>query len=158
MNPVDPLAALQPLREPAAVGWWPLAPGWWLLLGLAICLLAAAAWYLWRRYRANAYRRHALRRLDGLFQRYGESGEQDRLLSDLNVLLKQVALHAFPAADVAGCSGERWLAFLNDSAPDGVAFPAEFAGAQYRREPGLAEPLALQQPAALWIRGHRSVS
>ena len=62
MNPQDPLAALHPLREPVAIGWWPPAPGWWLLAGLVLAALLALAWYALRRYRANAYRRQALAR------------------------------------------------------------------------------------------------
>ncbi|MFT4768733.1 MAG: hypothetical protein ACI8RN_001871, partial [Glaciecola sp.] len=25
------VSMLEPLREPGAVHWWPLAPGWWVL-------------------------------------------------------------------------------------------------------------------------------
>ena len=34
MTPTDPLAPLNPLRQPEAISWWPLAPcggSWWLL-------------------------------------------------------------------------------------------------------------------------------
>ncbi|NQY04093.1 MAG: DUF4381 family protein [Halieaceae bacterium] len=51
MNPQsDPLAALHPLREPAAIALWPPAPGWWLLALLLMVLLIAAALWLRRRY------------------------------------------------------------------------------------------------------------
>ncbi len=46
MNPQDPLSQLHPLRDPVAIGWWPLAPGWWLLLGLMVLVLAIAV-FLW---------------------------------------------------------------------------------------------------------------
>ena len=54
MNPPDPLAELNPLREPLMVSWWPPAPGWWiisLLVLLGIILIGIA---LRRRHRKNA--------------------------------------------------------------------------------------------------------
>ena len=41
MNPEMMLSQLAPLREPAAIGWWPLAPGWWILLVTTLLALTA---------------------------------------------------------------------------------------------------------------------
>ena len=38
---------LEPLREPGAVHWWPLAPGWWVLAILALALMGYGLRRLW---------------------------------------------------------------------------------------------------------------
>ena len=81
MNPQDPLAQLQPLREPELISWWPLAPGWWLLCGLLFLLLLSLTWWLLRRYRANAYRRQALRQLDQLQESFRLDGDSMNTLA-----------------------------------------------------------------------------
>jgi len=66
MNPQDPLANLNPLRQPELISWWPLAPGWWLLLAIVLLGLSALVYFLIRRHRDNAYRRRALQQLQRL--------------------------------------------------------------------------------------------
>ena len=57
------LARLHDITEPPAPGLWPLAPGWWLVATLLVLLLMRGGQWVWRRWRANAYRRQALRAL-----------------------------------------------------------------------------------------------
>ncbi|MBK6800299.1 MAG: DUF4381 domain-containing protein [Novosphingobium sp.] len=57
------LARLHDITEPPAPGLWPLAPGWWLVVTLLVLLLMRGGQWVWRRWRANAYRRQALRAL-----------------------------------------------------------------------------------------------
>ncbi len=158
MNPQDPLAALQPLRTPDPVAWWPPAPGWWFLLLLALLLVGLAALWLWRRYRKNAYRRAAARQMDLLLLAYREDGDQLRYLQRVNALLKSVALQAWPAASVAAMSGQDWLDFLNRELRGGATFDPALAGAHYRPGASLADPEALAPVAKRWIRSHRSPS
>jgi hypothetical protein len=52
MNPQNVTDMLEPLRDPAAVGWWPPAPGWWLLallLLIVLFLVLRLAWQAWLR-------------------------------------------------------------------------------------------------------------
>ena len=155
MNPADPLAALHPLREPAAVGWWPPAPGWWILLALCLLGLVALLFLLLRRYRANAYRRAGLRRLHELRRQYQAQPDPAAELAAVNALLKSTALHAYPRSEIAAQSGVQWLEFLNTALPGSRNFQAEFASAAYMREvPGL-DIQALHDSAAEWIKCHR---
>lgn len=111
MNPQsDPLAALRPLHAPEPVSWWPPAPGWWLLALLALGLLILALGWSIRRYRRNAYRRQALRELQQLL---GRGDCQAATLSQLNALLKRVALARGERHAAAGLCGEDWLEFLD---------------------------------------------
>ncbi|MEQ9465106.1 MAG: DUF4381 domain-containing protein [Haliea sp.] len=157
MNPQDPLAALQPLRPPEPLPWWPPAPGWWLIAGLLLVALAWAAWRGWRSYRRNEYRRTARRTLQAILARHAEHGDPARTLGELNMLLKAVALHAFPRAEVASLSGERWRSFLNDSLAQvrtPLRFPEVIARA-HAPTPGPVDTIALQRCANTWLRRHR---
>jgi Domain of unknown function (DUF4381) len=154
MNPQDPLANLNPLREPAAIGWWPLAPGWWILLAVVLVAAAGLAWWLYRRQRQNRYRRLALRALQSIQSDFQQSGDVTACVTAVNALLKNVALQAYPRNEVAQAHGQQWLDFLNSTARGNVSFDSAFAGAQYRP---LATDLPAErfcQQAAAWIQGH----
>jgi len=158
MNPQDPLAQLHPLREPALIGWWPLAPGWWILLGLLFLALAALAYWLWRRYQQRAYRRQAERQLTALLASYRDDGDKAAFIAETNKLLKATALTAFPRRGVAAASGEKWRALLNDTLPSALGsdtFGPEFDEASYRPGPPSIEPEGLHQLALAWIRHHK---
>tara|TARA_R110002110_G_scaffold406421_1_gene626313 strand:+ start:124998 stop:125471 length:474 start_codon:yes stop_codon:yes gene_type:complete len=157
MNPQDPLAALQPLRQPEAISGWPPAPGWWLLALFVAACLALLMWFCVRRYRANAYRRNALQQLQRLHQQYNGGNETQRWMAQINALLKRTALQAYPAQNIASSSGQQWIDFLNDTAPAGSPFPAELATAHYQRDTRI-DMEALEQVARAWIRKHRRVA
>ncbi len=157
MNAQDPLAALQPLRTPEPLPWWPPAPGWWLLAGLLLIALGWVAWQGWRHYRHNHYRRAARRSLQAILARHAEHGDPARTLGELNTLLKAVALYAGQRAEVASLSGERWRSYLNDGlaqARSPLRFPEAIALA-HTRSPGPVDTVALQRCAETWLRRHR---
>ncbi|MFT6287482.1 MAG: type II secretory pathway pseudopilin PulG [Alcanivorax sp.] len=157
MNPQDPLAALNPLREPELIGWWPLGPGWWLLIALLIMILAGLAVFLWRRYQRRAYRRQALRQLKSIALVFKQTGNQQSYLESINGLLKATAINAYPRQEVAALSGEPWLQLLNTTMSEkgeSHAFPAAFAHASYQAESGALDNEALRHSASLWIGQH----
>lgn len=155
MNPQDPLTALNPLREPQLIGWWPLAPGWWLLLAVLLLCLGVALFFMLRRYRRNAYRRQALRQLQRIQQQYREDQNQQRSIAATNALLKSVAIHAYPQKDVASASGEAWLQFLNVALRPEDAFDPQFSLAVYSNQAINIELEAVARSAQQWIRQHR---
>ena len=154
MNPQDPLANLHPLREPVAIAWWPLAPGWWLLIVIALAALLVLGYLLLRRYRANAYRREALARLQLLRQQYPHERDRSVYLAELNALLKSVALRAYPRRDIAASSGQQWLEFLNGSSKSGERFDNNLVDGAYRRDCPRIDLEQTQRAAATWIRHH----
>lgn len=111
--PSDPLAGLRGWHLPEPVSWWPPAPGWWLL-GLLL-LVAAGALALWlRRRRQRSAAAHAARReLAALEARLARDGDAAAFTRDLSRLLRRFALARFPRREVAGLTGEHWLAFLD---------------------------------------------
>ncbi|MDG2046307.1 MAG: DUF4381 domain-containing protein [Halioglobus sp.] len=157
MNPQDPLADLNPLRQPELIGWWPLAPGWWLLLVAAILCLASLIFVLTRRYRRNTYRRRALIQLQRLHTDYVTKSEYKQYLSELNTLLKSVALVAYPRADIAALHGEAWLTFLNTSLPLENHFQSVFNDAVYQKTYPELDVEQLHRSAQHWIKRHKAV-
>tara|TARA_R110000823_G_scaffold132777_7_gene261286 strand:- start:17018 stop:17494 length:477 start_codon:yes stop_codon:yes gene_type:complete len=155
MNPQDALSALQPLREPANIGWWPPAPGWWMLALLILLLVTAAAWILYRHWRRRAYRRRALHQLRELRANHARHADVIRYTTELNALLKRVALDAYARDDLAAASGEAWETFLNESAPDGPRFDAGFTQAVYRNDSTSLCADSLHAAARHWLRYHR---
>ncbi len=104
---------LRDLHLPEAVGWWPLAPGWWFLIVLAV---AAVGYFLYRQYlrwRMNKVRRVALRELARLRRDYESGAEAQQLAISLSELLRRSMLAYAPRDEVAGLTGERWLAWLD---------------------------------------------
>jgi len=142
---------------PEAVGLWPPAPGWYAVAVLVVIALAWIGWKGIQRWRANAYRREALR----LINRIGTKGS----LVELPEIMKRTALSAFPRSEVASLSGEAWLAFLDDTLRT-----TEFSDGPGRRLADLAfsidggESLSEEERRELlglarrWLAGHRKGS
>ncbi len=154
MNTADPLAGLHPLREPPPVGWWPPAPGWWVLLAVVTICLTAITVFLVRRYRRRAYRRTALQELQRLYNAYRVSGDTRGYIEQLNILLKSVALAAYPQVDVAALHGQQWLEFLNKHSKRPPHFSLEFIQAQYRADMPAFDLDELHNTAKHWIKRH----
>jgi Domain of unknown function (DUF4381) len=154
VNPTDPLEQLHPLREPALIGWWPLAPGWWLSLAILLLVLAVAAWWLYRRYQRNSYRRQGLRQLESIRQQYELKQDPGAALQAINALLKAVALRAWPRRDIAALSGDAWQEFLRNSTAQGPAFDPAALTAQYRPSAANIDIEALLQASSNWIKRH----
>ena len=146
MNPEIMLSQLAPLREPAAISWWPLAPGWWIVLALSVTLLTGVFLRLRKRRRKNSYRRIALAALEELRSRQAGTDE-------LNWLLKAAALRAYPQEQVAGLHGAAWQQFLASTCPKVASETFAELDALYQREPS---PVSghLFEAAENWIRQH----
>ena len=104
---------LRDLHLPEAVGWWPLAPGWWLLMGLAAVGLALLLRQYLRRRARGAARRHALQQLKELTAEYEQHRDAVRFSAALSELLRRTMLAYAPRQEVAGLTGDAWLAWLD---------------------------------------------
>jgi hypothetical protein len=148
----DPAANLDRLHDivlPPAVPWWPPAPGWYVVLGIALVLAVVLAYRGWRRWRANAYRRAALRELAAVDDAAGVAG-----------LLRRTALATTPRAVIAEKTGAAWLDWLaaqcREVMPSAVRDQLT-AGVYGRHEP-TDDLRALRDYAAHWIKRHQSPS
>jgi len=104
---------LRDLHLPEMVGWWPLAPGWWIAFGLLLIVLGFVLQrYIERRAR-NAARRHALQQLDELLTQYEAHRNPVSFCAAVSELLRRTMLAYAPRKNVAGLTGEEWLAWLD---------------------------------------------
>lgn len=109
--------SLENLRDivvPDPVPWWPVAPGWYVVWAVALLGLLWFGVQWIRNYRANRYRREALAELERIQWSFLSPSARASALYELAVLLKRVALTAFPREVVAELSGEPWRRFLNE--------------------------------------------
>lgn len=126
---------------PDGPAWWPLAPGAWVLILLGVFLLLVIGYRLYLLWDRNRYRRAGLHLLDDAATEY-----------EVSVILKRVALAAYPREQVASLYGAEWLTFLHQTCPR-AGFPEDFGGHQSRKV-----SRDLIDSAAGWIKHHRSPS
>jgi Domain of unknown function (DUF4381) len=145
MNDATSLDRLHDIVLPAPVAWWPPAPGWYAALAL---LSIGIGWLIWRRlanWRANAYRRAALRELQAL-----------RDAAAIAAVLRRTALAFAPRATIAAKTATEWTEWLDRHAPH--AMPNEvrelLVSGIYRR-PRDDQIDLLRDYTASWIAGHR---
>jgi hypothetical protein len=109
---------LRDLHLPDPVGWWPLAPGWWLLITLAVAGIVYLLYRQYRRWRHNRLRRIALAELSRVYNNYRQGTDALTLAKDISELLRRAMLAYSPRAEVAGLTGEPWLAWLDRGLED----------------------------------------
>jgi len=134
------LDGLSDIILPAPVPSWPPGQGVFLLL-LALAIAALLFGYLFaKRQRANRYRREGLLLLDDAMT-----------VHDVSVVLKRVALAAFPPERVASLYGKEWRDFLATSCRS-----CDLSGLEQEAE-SRADKVLLQG-AGSWIRQHKSAA
>jgi len=142
------LDRLHDIVMPPDVPWWPPAPGWYAVLAVAVVLLCWLAFRFWRSWRANAYRRAALRELASANDAAGVAE-----------ILRRTALVIAPRADIAQKTGDDWLDWLESRG--GGAPSAEmrenFTRGVYARTTDERDITTLRDYAARWISGHRRI-
>jgi len=124
MDSANPLSQLADIHLPEPVGFWPPAPGWWILFFL---LCAAAVWFA-RRYYAGwklaRARQFAIAELDkqlAALQQHSEGRSPEDIaalnlvfVSDVNAVLRRVAMKNFPHENFASIGGAAWISFLRN--------------------------------------------
>jgi hypothetical protein len=160
---VPGLEKLHEIVLPDPVSWMPQTAGWYAVLGLIVVL---AGWWVYgrfRRFRKNRYRRFALAELGVIERDLQQPEKRARALAEIPVLVKRTALAAFSRSEVAGLSGEEWLAFLDKTVggkvfteKEGRLLP-ELAYAPGPRISKLPDEMIGQliQLIHLWIRTHK---
>lgn len=159
MNQTDPLAELRDIHLPDPISAWPPGPGWWVLGSLLLASLLLLAWWLRRRYRANAWKRQASGELADNYTRWRESGDDCAYLQACSEILKRAALQQFSAAEVASLNGAHWEQFLDRQwrrEPASGFRDSGFAQQAYRAAPEPVDIDALHDLGLQWLRQARS--
>jgi cbb3-type cytochrome oxidase subunit 3 len=110
---VSGLEKLHEILLPEPVSWMPQTIGWYVVFGLVLLVVGWWVYRSLRRFQKNRYRRLALAELAVIERELQQPERRGKALAEIPFLLKWTALAAFPRIDVAGLSGERWLAFLD---------------------------------------------
>lgn len=154
---VDLLNLLEPVHVPEPVSYVPSGPGWTVVAALVALGGVILLERIWRRWRANAYRREAARALDDL--RPGAARPAERLAAAASIL-RRTALTAFPRGETASLTGTAWVAFLNRTAASRFDDQAEalLRTGLYGRsaQPDPAEVEAFIGSVRHWVRTHRT--
>ena len=134
MNPADPLATLRDIHVPDAPVFWPPAPGWFVVAALMVAAGIVATVVGVRRWRAVRFRREALAGVRALRTRHQAGAPDVEIAMELSVLIRRVALARHPREEVAGLTGERWIAWLESILPGiGVSARTALLEAPYAR-------------------------
>ena len=155
----DPLAQLQDIHLPEAIGFWPPAWGWWLLLVLIIVALGSIIYFLRRHKSRNAYRALALAELRTIQAQYSVE-KNSEYLQAISILLRRVALSGFGATFNASLKGGDWLLWLDAQSKKASADFSEGAGralliGPYQKNPAF-DRIALHKLVETWIQQHRN--
>ena len=111
MNPGNSLQ-LRDIHLPSDIAWWPPAPGWWLMLGLLVVLTLGGI-VLYRYWQGRKLHRAAIVELNIIKKSYAQQADDRQLVQEISIWLRRVCLSCYPRAEVAGLTGENWLAFLD---------------------------------------------
>ncbi|MCW9025185.1 MAG: DUF4381 domain-containing protein [Gammaproteobacteria bacterium] len=104
-----------PLRDihlPDPVSWWPPAIGWWLIL-IAVILLVLLIPRFIRWLKHKPLNKLAQNEFSEIKERYQQHQDSHRLLRELSVLLRRVAMSYNSRQNAASLTGEQWLQHLN---------------------------------------------
>jgi hypothetical protein len=112
---MNPLQDLKDIRTPASIENWPPAYGWWLLVFLLVVSICLLTIWLIKVQKVGHVKRQALKALQRI-----DTSDLD-CVSQLNQLLKRVALHYFPNQNVQQMYGPQWTAFLIRTLPNNKA-------------------------------------
>ena len=139
------LDRLNDIVVPPSVPWWPPAPGWYVVIAVVLLLSLFVVHRAWKAWRANSYRRAALRELASLDSSV-----------EIATLLKRTALAFAPRRVVAESSGRDWADWIEIRAAE--TMPPEIreylASGIYAEphEPVSAE--SMRSYASRWISKH----
>jgi hypothetical protein len=109
---MNPLENLKDIRTPAFIEIWPPAYGWWLLVILVLVSTYLLTLMLVKARRLRLAKRQALKALKQI------NGSNLDAVSQLNQLLKRVAMTYFPNQNVQKMYGETWTDFLVKTLPN----------------------------------------
>ena len=155
------LSNLKPIFMPDRITFEPVTAGWYIVLGMLVLLFIIIAFWLFKRYQANAYRRSSARELLNLKPEI-EKSNASQLIQKISTILKTTAFKSYPREKVAKLSGTNWQNFLITTITSGSCYKTSFAllDHQYFSENQTnkidsTDIEKLIDASVKWIRGHR---
>jgi len=148
-NSATSLDRLHDLALPPEVSWWPLAPGWYVLFVVVLVLALVLSYRAWKKWRANSYRRAALREL-------AQAGD----VAAIAAVLRRTALAFAPRHVIAEKNGTAWIAWLAEQSPTPLpeSVRTQLTAGIYGRPAGSPNLASLHAFAESWINRHQPPS
>ena len=109
---MNPLENLKDIRTPPSIESWPPAYGWWLLVIIVLVGVCLLTIWLVKARKLRLAKRQALKALKQI------DGSNLDSVSQLNQLLKRVAMTYFPNQNVQEMHGAKWTDFLVKTLPN----------------------------------------
>ena len=103
---------LRDIHLPEPISWWPIAPGWWMLIASAL-LIIAVIFILRKMYLGKQLKRDINSELENIKQQFQKTQNKSQLAKSLSILLRRASISYYPKTDIAGLTGEHWLAYLD---------------------------------------------
>lgn len=105
---------LRDIHLPEPVSWWPIAPGWWMII-ITVLIVAAIIFLSLKIYRSKQLKRDIHAELDVIKQQFQETENKSQLAKSLSILLRRASISFYPSKNIAGLTGESWLAHLDNT-------------------------------------------
>lgn len=105
---------LRDIHLPDPISWWPIAPGWWLLI-ITVFIMAVIVFLSRKIYRSKQLKRDIHAELAVIKQQFQQTQNRSQLAKSLSILLRRASISFYPAKDIAGLTGESWLAYLDNT-------------------------------------------
>lgn len=156
MNDTITYNSIGQLIEPDPIGYSFNTPGWYMILGLFLLVAIIIGIVQYRKYKKNAYRREAVRKIESIALQKNE-----KLVYEINTLLKSIAIHLFGRKKVAAIYGIDWFRFLQSKLKTKPVLAEqnfeEYTKALYNKDYQLKKDAAneLVEFAIHWIKDHR---
>ncbi|MDF1714874.1 MAG: DUF4381 domain-containing protein [Akkermansiaceae bacterium] len=140
------LDRLHDIAMPQKVSWWPLAPGWYVVIGIVLAVVIFFVCRAWKSWRADAYRRAALREL---------AAADD--VATIAEILRRTALSVTSRHEIAGKTGTAWLDWLASKFPETMpeSVRHQLSNSIYSKAPSEPVTSELRDYASSWIAGHQ---
>lgn len=113
------ISDLKDIAAPAPVSWMPQTVGWWVLGGIMLLGVSAFAFFRWRKWWRNRYRREAQVELAAIARAVADPATRAEALTAIPPLVKRTVLAWAPRKEVGPLSGEAWLHYLDGTYPAG---------------------------------------
>lgn len=155
----DTIPALEQFIEPTPIRFTPDAPGWYVVGGVLLVVLLCVAFFIYRHYRKNLYRRVALRWLEQEEKRFSNNREYVRMVYAADMLAKRISIQVYGRENTASLQGAEWIDHLNKTSPL-VSFSTadeRVIRTVYESEPQVNEQEASEFLSKIkrWIKKHR---
>ena len=111
---MENLPQLQDIHLAASPSWWPLAIGWWILISFALLLSIWMLLKLRQIAKLKKQREMILSKLK-LLEENRDKSSSNEIVTKINILLRQLAIHYYPRNKIASLTGIDWLDFLDKS-------------------------------------------